>query len=213
MKRLFTVLVFTVLSANSDATTTLIAGIPTSGPISRKDTVGYAFSVGSQNLNVDALGVYDAYGDGLRERNRVGIWDGGGNLITSVYVSKGTASPLGGSYRWVSAPTGLILQANTNYYIGAFAIHEYGESFGGAFEDRLMGSISLNNQVTLIGMAASLDDASFRLPNGILSNHPSNAGQGIIGPNISYTAVPEPSSLSLLLVGGAVLAAFRRRKC
>jgi len=210
MVRLLAVLVLAGFLTGSQGAT-LVTGIPTSGPISRKDTVGFAFSVGSQSLSVDFIGVYDAYSDGLRERNRVGIWDGGGNLLTSVYLPKGTVASLSGSYRWVSAPTGVLLQANNNYYIGAFAIHEWGESFGGVPEDRLMGPISLNAEVTLIGMAASQDDTAFRLPNGILPNHPSSAGQGIIGPNISYTAVPEPSSLSLLLAGGAVALARRRK--
>ena len=196
--------VFAVASLRAE---TLISTQTGFGGISSfNDNVGYSFLVGTSPLRVDQLGVFDAYGNGLFEKNRITIYENSGAIVTSVDIPRSTLATLSGEYRWVNAPAGIILQKNTAYVISAYPVHEYGIEFGYTLEDRMGGTITTTADVTLTAYLRSGYNSGYVFPNQNLS------GSGIIGPNMSYTLVPEPSSLSLLLAGGAVLMAGRRRK-
>src|SRR6476620_5121322 len=56
-------------------------------------TLGWQFTTNSP-VTVDALGYYDFAGDGLAVPHEVGIFDGGGTLLTSTLVAPGTTDPL-----------------------------------------------------------------------------------------------------------------------
>jgi hypothetical protein len=80
---------------------------------------GLSFLAGSQDLEVDALGIFDQDGDGLEDAHPTGIWTSGGTLLAQVTVSPGTGGNLVASYRYASiAP--LTLAAGQTYVLRAY---------------------------------------------------------------------------------------------
>jgi hypothetical protein len=85
----------------------------------RSAATGWSFLAGSQDLEVDALGIFDQDGDGLEDAHPTGIWTSGGTLLAQVTVSPGTGGNLVASYRYASlAP--LTLAAGQTYVLGAY---------------------------------------------------------------------------------------------
>jgi hypothetical protein len=74
---------------------------------------------------------------------------------------------------------------------------------------RHSGLATLSSDVTLTGPARNSQQYVFSAPTLISGL----GGQAIVGPNLTYEAVPEPSTYALLLLGGAAsLWALKRRK-
>jgi len=186
-------------------------------------TVGYRFTVGSKNLQVSALGVYDsgttpASGTGgLWSDNRVGIWTDTGTLLSSVVVKSGTDTPLEGHFRWQTLTTDTVLQAGDTYRIGSCPGAPYFKepTYSGFLSPTTWWSFSMSPDATLLGTARGGEvDYSFAFP--------SDAGpsdQAIIGPNMQYTAIPEPASYAVVFSVAALgfasvrrLGMFRSRK-
>jgi len=185
---------------------TLVGSLVDGGTL-KSGTYGYAFSVGPNSLSVQQLGVYDSYGNGLASQNKVGIWSSSGTLLVSAEIGAGNSAPRTGtpsgsgyfynSYRWATLATPTLLNANTTYYLGASA------NAGMFMEDITSGSDPLlSSDVTYLG--------SF-LNNGTFAFSSSLGAGNIVGPNMVYSTVPEPSSLSLLALGGALVVLKRRK--
>lgn len=163
-------------------------------------TSGATFTVGSQAILVTSLGVYDDQSDGLNQSHSVGLWDSGG-LLTSATVPAGIGTVLLGDFRYVPiAP--VVLSANTTYRIGANLGYNHAIPFD------LMG----------VGGAATLD-AAFSFANAKMrSGHETGFTEpnltffeNLWAANLQYTAVPEPTALSLLAGGLVVVRLLRRR--
>jgi galactan endo-1,6-beta-galactosidase len=94
---------------------------PLGGTATRGDgpyTMGYVFTVASQNLVVDKLGAMDVYGDGFYAPVQVGLWIGdGATLLGTVTVNSTDA--LSGEYRYHALASPLTLAAGVSYLIGA----------------------------------------------------------------------------------------------
>jgi len=177
-------------------------------------TYGYAFTVGTQPLIVEQLGVYDNFGDGLVSKNLVGIWTAIGDLVVSAEIKKGSLASLTGTpsgygtfdnaFRWVNQTTPLILDSNTTYYLGSSGVYEYGSpgmEYTGVFFDYTGPPLS-----TDVAYLGSFQNGSFFTFSSTLSNSGEN-----IGPNMVYSIIPEPSLVSLLITSGAVLMARKRK--
>ena len=170
----------------------------TSGTLtdSRPFTLGYSFSL-SAPVTVNALGYWD---NGRGSNHQVGIWDAGGTLLTSTTVM-GT-DPTVGHFVW-GAISDYTLAAGS-YVIG-------GEFLGdGTFNSAATGILSIAQYTygtDLQAFGAGLNFPTFST-NGIYGSN------GILEVSFSVTtAVPEPSSYALMLLGiGVMGATLRRRK-
>jgi hypothetical protein len=189
-------------SASATPAISFVGGSPSANGFSV--TLGYSFTTGGAAINVDALGVFDAGADGLREFHDVAIFSAdGASLLASARVDSGTGLPLDGGYRFASiAP--LSLAASTTYLIGAFysstnldapyrrgtAVTTSGLTFG---ENRIWeGAKGLTAPTTI--------------------QHP-DFREGYFGPSFRIAAVPEPSTWAMMILGmGAVGYAIRRRQ-
>lgn len=135
-------------------------------------TIGYRFTVLDQAVRVISLGFYDQDGDGLTTTHQVGIWTEGGQLLDSINVPAETAATLitpdgtpGGGYRYVNLASPLLLDANTNYVVGAI----------GSLTDFAVNGVSdlvMNPIVAYVDSRLSTYDAGFTFPNLISSNDP-----------------------------------------
>lgn len=88
-------------SAQAQTTTALV--VTSGGDLGSNSsdwTLGYAFTT-SSTVDVVALGVYDAGGDGLTESHPVGLWDVTGTLLGSTTVPAGGGTLVDG-FRFVS---------------------------------------------------------------------------------------------------------------
>jgi len=179
-------------------------------------TTGWSFQVGAQNMQLEALGLFDLDSDGLQDSHPVGIWTSGGTLLSQVTLPSGTGGTLVGSYRYAAiAP--ITLTAGSTYFLGAYF---------GPVEDRCVtacgdAQLALSSQLYAPGITFLQSNQTLAIIGaGTLAFPAVNAGvnQGFFGPNALFTAtdplpVPEPASLGLVAVGvGACLAGALRRK-
>lgn len=170
------------------------------------NTLGFDFTVGDTPLTVTELGLWDENGDGLENSHWVGLWDDTGALLTSVNVSSGTTAILDNGFRFTSLATPVILQAGHVYVLGA--------SYLTADADRVIlnyggGSQAGSDPAITLGNLHYTNGGGFTFP-GI------DAGYGSeIGPNAIFAgpvSVPEPSSLSLILMSCGSASAFLLRR-
>jgi PEP-CTERM motif len=177
----------------------LVSGDFSSGNLFN-DTVGYAFTVKQEPLSVHRLGVNDVGTNGLDSINLIGLWQEGGTLLASAIIPSGRSAPLEGGFRWFDLSTPVLLQANTTYRLGAQANLE--TRFSGFFP---AGGTSLSPDVTLVGAVRNSQFQNFTYPGSTPFS-----GQAIIGPNLAYTVVPEPSTLALVVAAAIAILVHRR---
>ena len=161
------------------------------------DTVGYSFTVNNQPLSAHRLGVYDYLGDGLSTMNIVGLWRDGGTLLATAIFPSGKSAPLESGFRWFDLSTPVLLDANTTYRLGSQAFQEMHSS------GFVTGPISPH--ITLVGAVRNNQQQNFTYPGSTPFS-----GQAIVGPNMGYTVVPEPSTF-LLVVSAAIALIIHRR--
>src|SRR6185295_18206917 len=172
-------------------------------------TMGWSFVVGGQDLDVDALGIYDHGANGLQTAHPVGIWTSGGALLAQVTVPLGTAGTLVGSYRYGSiAP--LTLTAGHTYVVGTYfapVIDRCGSACGD--EMLVFGTETFASGFTYLHSnqnRAKIGDGSLAFPD-----LDGEIAEAFFGPNFLITAAdpvaaPEPTSLVLAGLGiGALL--------
>jgi hypothetical protein len=161
------------------------------------DTVGYSFTVNNQPLSAHRLGVYDYLGDGLSTMNIVGLWREGGTLLASAILPSGKSAPLESGFRWFDLSTPVLLDANTTYRLGSQAFQEMHSS------GFVTGPISPD--ITLVGAVRNNQQGNFTYPGSTPFSD-----QAIVGPNMAYSVVPEPSTLALVVAAAIALIAHRR---
>ena len=160
------------------------------------DTVGYAFTVKQDPLSVHRLGVYDVMGDGLDSMNIIGLWGEGGGLLASAILPSGRSAPLESGFRWFDLSTPVLLSANTTYRLGAQA----------NLETRASGFVTdpISPYVNLVGAVRNNQQQNFTYPGSAPFS-----GQAIVGPNMAFTVVPEPSVVHLVAATAIALVASR----
>jgi hypothetical protein len=166
-------------------------------------TLGYSFRA-DKDLIVSALGAYDFGQDGFTTDHQVGLWDASGILLASVVVR--SSDQLVDRFRY-SEIDGVRLVAGATYMLGA---SDYG--FGdGYLLDADVGSM---NGITYL-------NSNYLEGFGLLRPTKVGFAGGYFGANMltgavnAVSAVPEPSSWALMLVGfgliGGTMRASRRR--
>ncbi|MEX2213721.1 MAG: PEP-CTERM sorting domain-containing protein [Phycisphaeraceae bacterium] len=168
-------------------------------------TVGTAFTV-TENKTINALGYQDAGLNGLAVDHLVGLWRiSDGALIASTTVEAGTGGILDDQWRYKLLDSNVLLVAGESYIVGAQVFSGSGDPW----------------TETATGVADF-----FRGP-GLLDSNPTNRFLGGIfgfpgsdgGPadlrwapaNLAFITVPEPATMSLLLVMSGALLRRRRR--
>jgi hypothetical protein len=156
-------------------------------------SIGWSFSVGASNVELDALGFYDATLAGLSNAHAVGIWTNGGVLLAQATVPAGTTGTLVGHYRYTTiAP--ITLTAGQTYVIGAY-MPPVVDRCDAACGDVLLynGTETYDSRITFLqsrqtaGMAGAGTLTFTNLDVGL--------AQGLFGPNMLFAApvvVPPP---------------------
>ncbi|MCQ0971796.1 DUF4082 domain-containing protein [Paracoccus sp. TK19116] len=170
-------------------------------------SVGYRFEA-LENLNVTALGAYDAGLDGFAGRAELGLFSLSGTLLASATIT-GAQGTLVSQFRYANLLSPVSISKGTEYVLGAWFSERNG-IFNSNYGAQEGGRVSLTSDV--IRLLRNRD-----LPNtGQLvfpSREPSNSHLGTFGPNMlaEIAPVPVPAAGLLLLGGIGTLAAMRRR--
>ena len=173
-------------------------------------TEGFEFAL-SQSTTVTALAVWDQGGDGLATAHTVEIFangaPGASNIVAT--VPAGAAAPLVNGFRIVTLGTPVTLPAFGDYYMGAF----YPDTQDAMAWNVPDTSLTLNNGFGWTRDFAS-DQSKFNTTTSGIAFPTGNAGRsrGIVGANFLTSAVPEPSTFVLLVVGAVGFLGYARRR-
>lgn len=205
MKKLTQILCVTLLfpffAINQALASTIALGFPdepTNAWIWPGATIGWKFTT-SSDIQIDSLGVWDEFGDGLAQEHAVGIWSLDGTLLTSAIVDSGTSNALENSFRWADIPS-FALDAGS-YVVGAY------------FSDNSDRGAALSNYST--ASQITFNQNLYLYGNGFTrpTDHWAGFDGGNFGANFKFTpaSVPEPSAL-LLFGLGFISLALRKAK-
>lgn len=216
MRTIVAVLVaFLISSAVSGVQATTVAAVQTASGSSvnwrgtiganQSATIGWSFTVGAQDVELDALGFYDDGADGNVDAHAVGIWTNAGALLAQATVSAGTASTLVGSYRY-AAVTPVTLLAGQTYVIGTYFGPVVDLCSGSACGDVLLysGSETYNPRISFTQSRQTLAIAgagSLAFPNV-----DAGVAQGFFGPNFLLAADTTPDAFVFTAQTGVALS-------
>lgn len=167
-------------------------------------TAGYAFTVGTEPLTIQTLGVWESSGGfGLFSSHEVGIWDVSPqhNLLVSAIIPAIGATKLN-DFWYVNLAAPLTLQPGATYLIAAhYADNDFDLARGNAT------SVSVTSGVT-IGDAYLSTGTGFGFPDLDVSG----ANKGFFGANAGFAPVPEPAMAAAFAAALlAVFALFKKR--
>ena len=167
------------------------------------------------NLLATGLAIFDIDPAGLQGTGYdVHLWTDAGIELAATRIPAGATAPLVNGFRTADLDSPVLLNAGEIYRVSA----DYGDSFVPNVVEyfRDPTAVTMNSQVTLIANtgtgAAGLNDF------GLLANNdefPTTADvQEPLGPNVVFTAVPEPSSFACLVFGFGFVGFnwFRKRR-
>lgn len=208
-----TMTLLAVISAQPAAADTIAAGVTVDSYSYTHHfndyTMGYRFQA-TDDASVVALGVWDAGGNGLSENHDVGLWtDDGTVLLASIAVYAGTGSYLSEGFRWRDLSAAVALEAGEYYRVGAY----YDGTNADAVAYSQYTSISVDSRISYEGWASvteSHGQLAFTDKTGVGGLSETYFGGGNV--RLGDSVVPEPTSLGLLALGLATLAAVRLRR-
>ncbi len=181
--------------------------------------IGWQFTVGADPLLVTELGFQDFGLNGLSASHQVGIWRLSDEvLIDSVVVPSGTSGALDGFFRYAPLDSPPTLTPGTTYVISGFD-NGYDPSVGdveiSGYPNMDVAGFSVDPAITIgdEGTAHGPFQGSFGFPTSLVVP---DARAAIMGPNLRFAAVPEPSSFVIIvglgLIGIAGYGWRRKRK-
>jgi hypothetical protein len=197
------------LRADTLAYTFQSALTTTDSPLS----LGFVFSTNS-SITINELGYFDLNGAPFQTPHTIGIFDSGGNLITSTTINAGSAGSLVGDFQFQSI-TPVTLNGGATYTIAATTGGDADAwAYGNAYPPdtiTLQGltsasSISIGPNAAMFSSSSSLIDPTTHYSNYTL----------YAGPNFEIadtTQTPEPASAGLIAAAMAICIpiALRRR--
>jgi hypothetical protein len=163
-------------------------------------TVGWEFTLSSPVL-LNSLGFWDNGSDGLINSHEVGIWNSANpatvlasTMVTSASTPVASSSPTG---RWLfNGIPSLVLSPGT-YVVGATIVN------GDPDLQRFSATASLFPGATFVqSRDIGAPGLAYPSPAPVFND-------GIFGPNLQVSAIPEPASAVILLCG--MICCVRRR--
>jgi hypothetical protein len=180
--------------------------------------IGWQFTVGANPIAVTELGYQDFGRDGLLASHQVGIWRLSDQvLIDSAVVPSGVSGTLDGFFRYAPLASRVTLASATTYVIAGFdngADPIVWDVAISGFPNMEVNGFSVDPAITLgaPGTARGPWMESFGFPTTTIPD----ARAALMGPNLKYSVVPEPStfviSMGLLLIGLAGHGWRRKRR-
>jgi len=163
---------------------------------------GFTFTTAADLSNpiVTQLGIYDLGNNDLAASHVVTLFDAVGNVLTSATIPANSFTPAD-HWQWVNTAP-VTLAPSTTYILAAY--------YGGNDPDAsVFGSATLP-------AGFSLDYAVLGEGSGTPVQVSDGAGQGFFGPNLSFSTVPEPTTmiagaLLLLPFGASTLRILRKQ--
>ncbi len=161
-------------------------------------TVGWSFDV-TAPISVDGIGVWDSSGSGLFS-TEAGLFTSSGGLLESVVITTATSTPVASAHpdgQWLFERFAPITLPVGGYLIG----NVFRNSLPVAEVEPEFVTVP---QITFLNPAAGPTDGGFSAPTALF-NLP------VFGPTLE-TAVPEPSTWAMMLVGFAGLGFLSYRE-
>lgn len=167
-------------------------------------TVGWEFTLNSPML-VDGLGFWDHSSDGLVNAHDVGIWNTSNTslLVASTTVTNGSSTAVASTSstgRWLFNNISAITLSPGTYVVGGTIIASDADS------QRFNASALMLSGATFL-QARNISST------GLLYPTPASVfNDGVFGPNIRGTLVPEPNMALMVLVATAAFYSLARKK-
>jgi Domain of unknown function (DUF4082)/PEP-CTERM motif len=176
-------------------------------------TIGAMFHTNS-GISIDALGL-GAFVGPITYDHAVGLWDSTGHLLASTIVT--TSDPLVGHFQFHALASPVQLAAGVDFVVGA----QNANPLGGAADPwaNQLFNVAVDPRVTLVDTRVH-DDLVLAFPERVtgFTSAPAFGGlpaydSGTFSANFQISAVPEPSSLTLVGLGiASVMGFYWRRK-
>ena len=164
-------------------------------------TVGWEFTL-TTTLVVTGLGFWDEGGNGLLNNHDIGLWNSNdpSQLLASTTISNGNSVPVvstSSDGRWLfTSIVPITLQPGT-YVVGATIV---------AFDQDLQRFGTTASTISGLTFVQGRNISSSSLAYPLASG---TANDGIFGPNLQGTVVPEPSTVAQVGLGLTVLVVLR----
>lgn len=172
--------------------------------------IGNQFTVGTANVQIDALGVWDQADNGLAVSHDVGLWDATGAIVASATVPAGTAGLLDDSFRYVPLASVVTLLAGQQYRIAALfqsTSDPFNDPWDPDGDGNPANSPAIGNGIAVVaGSGIATVDGDYFAASATLVR-PTNFGggdRGRWGAANARVHVPEPTSLVLCVACGAL---------
>ncbi len=176
-------------------------------------TLGMRFTVGSEPIDVTALGIWDKAQASLNAAHQVALWDSNHVLIAQATVGSGVGNTLvpdgANGFRFATGLfdgnnnpiSGLILAAGGQYTLGEL------QAGNDAFVDLAAGGtgVSFASDVTF-------NTALSGGPGLVFPTNTSNLSNPYLGPSLEFIVIPEPSMAMLCGIGAGLLWLRRRQR-
>jgi len=184
------------------------------------DIIAYEFTP-THDISVKSLGFYDIVtdlavpgaADGLSVSHQVGIFRVSDEaLITSGTVQAGTVDPKIDSFRYTSVDP-VTLSAGVEYVIGATTGAYVNGVFGqdSTVNANIGSDVFANSSITIGDWRSNSIGDGFSLVFPGYKRNMTTQTRGL-GPNFTFSSVPEPSGILLMGMGLAAAFVFARRR-
>ena len=164
-------------------------------------TVAYDFAVGSSDLLLTHMGIYDSSLEGLSYDHDTVVWDSTGMIIVSAVVLQGNEAQLFDGFRFNSVDSPVTLHAGQTYVVGA----RYTSGDDVAYSPGTWDPTANPHFSSVGANHAIFESDSLEFPGSFNGTDP------VWGPSFQYSVVPEPSTYALFLCGIAIIL-FSKRK-
>jgi hypothetical protein len=167
--------------------------------------MGTAFTVGSQNVSVTALGIYAWGDDSLRGDDTLRLYGSGTTPIASILVTPSTTpasiadASAGGEFFFYTLSQSVTLLAGNSYMVASDTGPSI-ENYYGSGDATFGTSSDFTGYQGLLTVGDGLEPAT-------------DQSEIFLGPNLQYTtAVPEPASFGLFAIGACGMLLRRRSR-